>query len=231
MIDVLIYGLIYPHAARDYGIESGVTDVEFANILAEAGGKDIRLRINSNGGDANAGFAMVSQIKDYPGKISGMVDALAASVAGVLLQATSPRIMASNSAILVHHAHMTIFGGFNSAELKDMGEELANCDDRQAIVFAEAMKKEPAEVMQMFDGEVSLKAHDAVEMGLADSIVGDVKVRADRPKNLNKTPPVWLERRFREYVDVDRPVNAEAVFEKMSHLMQRNQAKDLLTSG
>lgn len=59
------------------------------NFLAEAGGKDLNIYINSGGGSVFAGIAIYNMLKRYTGKKTVYVDALAGSIASVIAFADS----------------------------------------------------------------------------------------------------------------------------------------------
>lgn len=59
------------------------------NFLAEAGGKDLNIYINSGGGSVFAGIAIYNMLKRYTGKKTVCVDALAGSIASVIAFADS----------------------------------------------------------------------------------------------------------------------------------------------
>lgn len=81
---------------------------------------DIEIQINSPGGDVIEGFALIDFLGDLRKKGEHKVDivalGMAASMAGVILQAGDTRIMGKNAILLIHEASFGAIGSFGKVE-------------------------------------------------------------------------------------------------------------------
>ena len=72
---------------RAYGVigpfEDGISETDFMQALDAFGGDDIALHLQSEGGSVTSGLSIYNQIANYSGKITVIIDALAASIASV----------------------------------------------------------------------------------------------------------------------------------------------------
>ena len=93
------------------------------NFLAEAGGKDLNIYINSGGGSVFAGIAIYNMLKRYTGKKTVYVDALAGSIASVIAFADSDMPTIPSNAYLMIHKPWAVCDG-NATELRKMADTL-----------------------------------------------------------------------------------------------------------
>lgn len=93
------------------------------NFLAEANGKDLNIYINSGGGSVFAGIAIYNMLKRYEGKKTVHVDALAASIASILVFVDSdiPTIP-KNSYLMIHKPWAACEG--NANEMRKLADDL-----------------------------------------------------------------------------------------------------------
>ena len=77
--------------------------------------QEIKLRINSPGGDVFDGVAIYNAIKNHKAKVTAHVDGIAASAASFVAMAADEIVMPSNSFMLVHNA-----SGFAMGQADDM---------------------------------------------------------------------------------------------------------------
>jgi ATP-dependent protease ClpP protease subunit len=186
MPDFMLYGPIYPHEVRDYGIRSGVTDIELHRFLQEAGGERVRIRYNSRGGDADAGFAMKSLVESYDGYVEHLVDGMAASAATLPLMAKGmaggSTKMASNASLMLHKSLVMLLGYFNADDLREVAEVNDTFDTRIAAVYAEKSGTEQGEWLERIVKDTYLTSGAAKDFKLIDDISGAVEVRLDQPE-------------------------------------------------
>lgn len=122
-VDLYIYGDIvsswwgawdkedkYPGAIKDF--------------IKDADGKDINVHINSNGGSVFAGIAIYNMLKNYDGNVTVYIDGVAASIASVIAMAGDRIVMRTGSAMMVHSPMICLYGGYNSAEMREMAAQL-----------------------------------------------------------------------------------------------------------
>ena len=143
----------------------------------------ITFRINSVGGDANAGVAIYNRIRELPGVTTTIVDGLAASAASIIAQAGDHRIMNIGTQMMIHGAAAFLFGYFNEGDLSSAREMLATVNKSIAEVYSERSAKSMDEVLRMMQGEKWLTPDEAVEAGLADEVWGRDAPTAEEEKD------------------------------------------------
>ena len=146
----------------------GVSDGDFKKGLDSFKGEDITIRVNSPGGDVHTALSMYNQIKNYKGKVTVMVDALAASAASYFPMAADEIVMAENALMMVH-APLTLAYG-NSTVMKDTAELLDKHAEAMSQAYENKTGKTSEEIKAIFDAEVWYTATEAVENGFADRI-------------------------------------------------------------
>ena len=136
---------------------------------------DITIRLTTNGGDWYAGMALYDAIKacENPVKIVGMGKVM--SMGGIILQAADERILTPNATILVHYG-----SDWAGGHVKDM-KRRADENERTGVVMediflARIREKHPSYPREMFKQkfafDVYMSAKEAVDLGLADEILG-----------------------------------------------------------
>ena len=85
---------------------------------------EVHLHLNSQGGDAYAGFAAYHILKKNPLPITTYVDGLVCSAATFLLMVGKKRIASKHAFVLIHQVSTGFFGKYN-----DMIDEMQNTHD------------------------------------------------------------------------------------------------------
>ena len=75
-----------------------------SRILEDAGGDDITLNLNSEGGSVFAGNEIYSMLKQYTGKVVVNINGLSASIASVLMLGADEINMSPSASIMIHKA-------------------------------------------------------------------------------------------------------------------------------
>ena len=180
------YGAMYER----YGIPASYPK-KVKSLLAEAGGDDVEININSGGGDVFSGFEIYSEILKYKGNVRINVTGLAASAASVIMCAGECYISPVGT-VMVHCSACGARGNHNDLEktaeaLKIIDESIAN-----AYVTKTGMTKEKA--VALMEDTTWITAEKAVEMGLCDGYIQRVNTSmqageksSDSRKNDKKT--------------------------------------------
>ena len=135
---------------------------------------DITVKVNSPGGDVFDGIAIMNALKDHSkdgkGKITIVVDALAASIASVIAMAADELVMSEGSYLMIHNPWTIALG--DAAEFEQIAGVLRQIGGSIAQIYARKTGKEAAEMQTMMDAETWIDAAKAVEMGFADKAEG-----------------------------------------------------------
>src|SRR5262249_59017316 len=140
-------------------------------LEAEDPDGDIRLYLNSPGGEAYAGMAMYDAMQYVKPDVQTYCIGMAMSAAAMLLTGGAPgkRFVLPNSKVMIHQGS----GGFRGtpADIQIAAREILSLTRRYAEVIAHHSGREFDEVMQDIDRDRFLAPEEAVEYGLADSIL------------------------------------------------------------
>ena len=157
--EVLIYDEI-----GGYGIGAR----QFVEALNAVTAKNIKLRINSPGGDAFDAFAMYSAITGHKATVNVQIDGLAASAASIVAMAGDTVCIAKNAFLMIHCAATLAFG--TGEELQKQAAVLAKIDATIAQVYADKSGKSLDQIKAAMDAETWFTSSEAKSFGLVDSI-------------------------------------------------------------
>jgi ATP-dependent protease ClpP protease subunit len=170
----------------------GVTASEFVKELNGLKAKTITLRVNSPGGDVFDGVAIYNALKRHPASVHAVVDGLAASSASFITQAGDTVLMAAGSTMMIHEPHGMTMG--DAQDHAKMAETLDKMGDTIASFYAgRAGGDEPLWRSRM-KVESWFRAQEAVDIGLADGLVGSAAENRVGIFNLAKfkNVPDWV---------------------------------------
>lgn len=190
-----IFGYIGP--GDGFFTEDGVTLASVqAQIDQVAEDQDtITVRISSYGGSVDEGEAIYSALKNSGKKVEVEIIGQAYSIASVIAMAADPGSLriAENGKVMIHQAWT--FSSGNADQLEDVIEELREIDER---IFSYYMKRPNAKanentLREYFAEEKILNADKAIELGLADSLIGVVAEAKFYPFRAMNTLPKELQ--------------------------------------
>lgn len=142
-------------------------------LAAIADGKsEVRLHINSYGGDVFAGLAIYEAVKKCKG-LSIHVDGVAASMAAVIALCGKPLHMGRYSRLMVHRVSGAVNG--SAEDMKQTAGLIEGLETDLAQIVSGRMNMKPEEVKRRyFDGSDHwFTAEEAHAAGLADGITDD----------------------------------------------------------
>jgi ATP-dependent Clp protease protease subunit len=143
-------------------------------ILAARNSPEITLKIASNGGDVDAGLDIYDLLSTYPSKITGVVYAGARSMATIILQACSTRLVCKHSGILIHHIarkRVTLDALRSKGELGRVVKQMEEQQKRLYDILSARTGQTVKRIRQVCLRDQDMTAEEAVEFGLADAIM------------------------------------------------------------
>jgi ATP-dependent protease ClpP protease subunit len=149
------------------GLAGGISALSFAEQLAGITGP-LDVHVNSCGGDCFDGLTIYNSIKAHKGRVSTIVDGIAASIASIIIQAADERVMRSGSMAMIHEAAGLCVG--NAAEMAKMTETLDKVSGNLASVYAARCGGPAASWRAAMKAETWYTAEEAVAAGLADRV-------------------------------------------------------------
>lgn len=154
-----------------WGGEWGVSAKEFAAALdAVKSAEEIRLHINSPGGEVFEGITIANQLRQNPAKVVAVVDGLAASAASFIACAADETVMAPNSQLMIHDAWGLCVG--NAKDMRDHADLLDHLSANVADMYAQKAGGSVDTWRAAMLAETWYSAQEAVDAGLADSVLG-----------------------------------------------------------
>ena len=145
-----------------------VTPKAFREELESDSG-DITVWINSPGGNVFAGAQIYTMLRDYPGKVTVKIDAVAASAASVVAMAGDTVLMSPVAMLFVHDPSTIAMGN-----ARDMERAIATLNEvKESIINAYAFKTGLTHnrIAKLMENETWMNAKKAVELGFADEIL------------------------------------------------------------
>lgn len=151
----------------------GTSAQEFQAALDQipAGTSEIRLHLNSPGGDVYEAYAIANALRRVPAQVTAVVDGLAASAASFLAVTADRLLMAPTSELMIHDAWGVCIGP--AADMRDLADRLDRLSDTAAQAYAAKAGGDPAEFRALMLAETWYSAEETVTAGLADAIEGD----------------------------------------------------------
>lgn len=154
-----------------------ITPKDFREEL-EAEDGDVTLWINSPGGNVFAASEIYTMLRDYKGKITVKIDAIAASAASVVAMAGDTVLMSPSSLLMIHDPSTIAMGN-----TEDMEHAITVLNEvKEAIINAYADKTglRRNKIAELMTNETWMNAKKAVELGFADDILFSDK-KEDEP--------------------------------------------------
>lgn len=141
-------------------------EVAVALALLPEGTDQIRLYINSPGGEVWDAMAIVNQLRRHPARVVAVVDGIAASAASVIAVSADEVVMGMGAQMMIHDAWNVAVG--NEADMLAMASRLKKDSDAVAAIYAGKAGGTAEEWRELMREETWLSAEEAVAAGLAD---------------------------------------------------------------
>lgn len=146
---------------------------------------DLELHINSKGGDAFEGMAMLGLLKNHEGKKTAIVEGICASAATLPLFAMDEVKAHETSMFLFHKSATMAFG--HSNDLRKSADELDTIDNTIIDLYMKKFKGTEEELVSLLDEDKLVSAKYALEIGLIDEIIADVPKEDDEENKESET--------------------------------------------
>lgn len=153
-----------------WGGEWGVSAKEVATALHALGSdvQEIRVHINSPGGEVFEGIAIMNLLRSHSARVVAIVDGIAASAASFIACSADEVVMGRNSQLMIHDAWGLCVG--NAQGMHAMGDVLDKISDNIAAVYSEKTGQSVPTCREWMLAESWYTADEAVTAGLADRI-------------------------------------------------------------
>jgi len=168
----------------------GISAKDVSAALEEIGNdvSEIRVRVNSPGGEVWEGMAILNMFRAHRAKITTVVDGLAASAASFIVAAADERVMSPGTQMMIHDA--SAFAAGDASEMDKARRMLDSVSDSIASIYAGAAGGSADEWRATMREETWYTAAETVESGLADRVAvisdeGETATAGDDPELLD----------------------------------------------
>ena len=144
----------------------GTSAKDFAQQLAELDVDRIQLRINSPGGNAWDGVAIMNTLRRHRARVEVTVDGIAASAASLIAMAGDHITMSRSAQMMIHDGSAMAWG--NAATMRETADLLDKLSDSYADAYAKRAGGSRSAWRDVMRAETWYTAEEAVLAGLAD---------------------------------------------------------------
>ena len=178
--EIYCYGPLVDEGTRNFydsWDEPAWSSKSFETALSQIDGPDVRIRINSPGGDVSELSAIVMMMNDNSDKKYTTVnEGMAYSAASVVLAMGDERLLTELSETMIHNAVIVTIG--NSAKMMQAAERLAGLDEVIRNVYSKQLGQDKDKIMRLMDEETYMNSERASEMGF-----GEILPAVNKSKN------------------------------------------------
>ena len=150
-------------------IEDGISDRDLIDILGQMDGQDITISLKSDGGDVFEGLSIYNQLAHYQGKVTIVVDALAASIASVIAMAADDIAIHENSMLMIHNPWTVALG--DAKEFRGVADLLDRVAADIAGIYSRRSGRNDQHFLEVMESDTYYSAQEALESGLVDRII------------------------------------------------------------
>lgn len=176
-----IYGTIARSSWWDDDVVSASTVKEALEEIGEV--EEIRVYINSGGGDVFESIAIMNQLKQHSAKIQVMIDGLAASGASIVAMAGDEIKMSPSSMMMVHKAWSFAVG--NADDFRKLAEDMDKIDSAVFEAYKPRFQGEDEDLRALISNETWLTAAECLDMGFCTALTE--KTPAEDPEDVKNS--------------------------------------------
>lgn len=161
----------------DSGWSDNFTTAKMVKDKLKLFGKaDVRVVVNSPGGDAFEGIAIYNLLREHPGNVVVDVLGMAASAGSIIAMAGDQIRMGEAAFLMIHSAWGFVAG--NQKDMRDLAEILDSIDQAVAGLYAARSGMKKDDVLALMQKETWMNAAQAIDSGMADKLMPDADTRA-----------------------------------------------------
>ncbi len=166
---VFLWGAVTDESARD------ITE-KLLYLESDAPGEEITFYINSPGGSITAGMAVYDTMKLISSPIKVVVTGMAASMGSILLCGAKKgmRYLYPHSRVLIHQPLISGQMVAVAVDIHIQAREMERLRDELNAILASSSGQKLKKIQQDTDRDFYMTAQEAIDYGLADSIVDKI---------------------------------------------------------
>ena len=166
---IFLWGEVSDKSAKD------ITE-KLLYLESDAPGKPITFYINTPGGSITAGMAVYDTMQLISSPITVVVTGMAASMGSILLCGASKgqRVLYPHSRVLIHQPLISGQMVAVAVDIHIQAKEMERLRDELNAILAESSGQSIEQIRKDTDRDFYMTATEAIEYGLADSIVEEI---------------------------------------------------------
>jgi ATP-dependent Clp endopeptidase proteolytic subunit ClpP len=172
-------------------------------LKALAPAADVMLRINSPGGSVFDGVAIYNALKRHNGRVTVLIDGIAASIASMIAMAGDEVVMPANAMLMLHDPSGLVMG--TASDMRSMADALDKMKAGMVGAYRDKSSRDDAEIEALMLAETWLTADEAIDLGLADRIEEPVRMAAHFDLSRFQNPPPQLATAITHVQETDMP--------------------------
>lgn len=205
----------------------GITAQDFIRDLKAVKGREILLHLNTPGGNVFDGLAIANSLKSHPAKVITQIDGIAASIGSVIAIAGDEVNIADTGFIMIHNAHGFAIGGAD--EMRKTADTLEKIDGTLSKVYADKTELTQKETLALMNDETWFTAQEAVDIGLADSVIDGGEEEALFDLSRFNNVPEGLKGKPAKQIEAEEKRDLEKTLRNVG--FSQKEAKVLASSG
>lgn len=188
----------------------GISARDFISDLKGLGGnvQNIRVRINSDGGEVFDGIAIYNALKRHQANVTVEVYGIAASIASIIAMAGDKVIMPANTFMFIHDPLAVVIG--DADDMRDVADSLEKIAGALQSTYMVKTGKSEEDVKKWMNSDTWFTAQEALDAGLADEVTDAVKMAASANIGKFKNLPEALKALAEETPVTDPPPEVPA---------------------
>lgn len=167
---------IFDVIGEDWWTGGGFTAKRMSAALRAIGNKDVRVQINSPGGDLFEGIAIYNLLRGHSAKVTVEVMGMAASAASIIAMAADDLAMGRGSFMMVHNAWGVVLG--NRHDMAQAADLFESFDAAIADIYVARTGRKLADVQKLMDAETFMDPQKAIAEKFADRIDDEIGASA-----------------------------------------------------
>lgn len=167
-------GVVVPEEDRPYYEWADIDCISakgVSQILEDAGGDDITLNLNSEGGSVFAGNEIYSMLKQYTGKVTVNINSLSASIATVIMLGADVINMSPSASVMIHKASGGAIG--TTDDMQKAINALNSIEKTIISLYHKRTGLSKDKLAKMMLEETWFTAEEALDLGFVDNIIED----------------------------------------------------------
>lgn len=175
--EIVMYGDIWETTPVNWWTGEPIEGMHIAldQMLDEIGSvkdaKEVVIRLNSSGGDADVGITIHNLLKGFPGHKTVIVEGLAASAASLIMCAGDTVKVYPASEVMIHNPATYLDGYYKTTDIKTIIKDFVAREQSMKAIYAEKTGKPDDEIQTLIDKTTWMIGQQAVDQGFADELI------------------------------------------------------------